>query len=165
MAANAPVDLSVVIATIDCAHTIEACLRQLAQSCAGLRAEFVVVDASRDDTAARVAAMSPSARLLRFKPTTLAPQLWAEGYRVSTGRIVAFTTGHFLVAPAWASAMREGLDAGATGAGGPVVLGEGTRALDWAVFFLRYSAVMPHTLGAGRVDREIAGDNAAYRRE
>lgn len=158
-------DLSVVVASIDSARSIEECLRHLERSCAGLRAEFIVADASRDDTAARIMALGRTVRLIRFNPNTLAPQLWAEGYRCSTGRIVAFTTGHCLVSPEWAAALRDALDAGATGAGGPLVVGAGTSVLDWAVFYLRYSAAMPHTLGAGRVSGEIAGDNAAYRRD
>lgn len=158
-------DLSVVIASIDSARSIDQCLRHLERSCAGLHAELIVADASRDGTAARVAALDGSARLIRCAPDTLAPQLWAAGYRQSVGRIVAFTTGHCLVSPGWASALTEALDQGATGAGGPLVIGEGTGPLDWAVFYLRYGGVMPHTLGSGRVTGEIAGDNAAYRRE
>ncbi len=61
--------------------------------------------------------------------------------------------------------MIDALDAGATGAGGPLVIAPGARPLDWAVFYLRYSAFMPETIGSGPVDGEIAGDNAAYRRE
>src|SRR5215208_437467 len=137
-------DLSVVVASIDCAHTIDECLGRLGRSCAGLRFEFIVVDASRDGTAGRVVAAGFPVRLFRFKPNTLAPQLWAEGYRASIGRMVAFTTGHCLVSPAWANALIEALDAGATGAGGPLVIAKGTNALDWAVFYLRYSAVLPH---------------------
>lgn len=158
-------DLSVVIASIDSARSIDQCLRHVERSCAGLQAEFIVADASRDDTAARVAALNGPAMLIPHAPGTLAPQLWADGYRQSTGRIVAFTTGHCLVSPEWATALTDALAQGATGAGGPLVIGEGTGPLDWAVFYLRYAGVMPHTLGAGRVTGEIAGDNAAYRRE
>ena len=158
-------DISVVIASIDAVQSIDDCLLRLQRSCAGLSAEFIVADASRDGTATHVMAMGPPVRLIRFNPNTLAPQLWAEGYHRSTGHIVAFTTAHCLVSPEWASALREALDAGATGAGGPLVVADGTRPLDWAVYYLRYSAVMPHTLGAGRVDGEIAGDNAAYWRD
>lgn len=158
-------DLSVVIASIDSARSIDQCLRHLERSCEGLHAEFIVADASRDDTAARIAALGGPAMLIPCATDTLAPQLWAAGYRQSTGRIVAFTTGHCLVSPGWAAALTEALDQGATGAGGPLVIGEGTGPLDWAVFYLRYAGVMPHTLGAGRLIGEIAGDNAAYRRE
>jgi hypothetical protein len=45
------------------------------------------------------------------------------------------------------------------------VIGQGTTPLDWAVFYLRYAGFMPHALSAGRTDQDVAGDNAAYRRE
>lgn len=158
-------ELSVVVAATDASRSIERCLRHLERSCAGLRAELLVVDASTDDTAARVAALRGAATLFRLRPGTLTPQLWAEGYRRSSGRIVAFTTGHCLVLPAWARSLVQALEAGAAGAGGPLVLGRDTGPLDWAVFYLRYSAFTPERLGAGRIAGDIAGDNAAYRRE
>jgi hypothetical protein len=157
-------DLSVVIAANDAARSIDRCLQHLARACAGLRAEFIVADASRDDTAARVEAFGRPATLIRCAADTLAPYLWAVGYSHSSGRVVAFTTGHCLVSPGWASALTRALDGGASGAGGALVIGAGTKPLDWAIYYLRYSAVMPHTLGAGRISGEIAGDNAAYTR-
>lgn len=159
------VDLSVVIATTDADRSIEACLRHLERSCAALRAELLVVDASSDDTPARVAAWGGPVRLLRMPSGTLTPWLWAEGYRRSGGRVVAFTTGHCLVSPAWARSLREAIEAGAAGAGGPLLLARDSGPLDWAAFYLRYSAFMPEIIGAGPVEGEIAGDNAAYERE
>jgi glycosyltransferase involved in cell wall biosynthesis len=159
------VDLSVVIATIDAGRSIEACLRHLERSCAGMRTELLVVDASRDDTAARVASWGKPASLLHMPPGTLTPRLWAEGYRRSGGRVVAFTTGHCLVSPRWARSLLDAIEAGAAGAGGPLDLARDSGPLDWAVFYLRYSAFMPEILGAGLVEGEIAGDNAAYVRE
>ena len=145
----------------DAHRTIDDCLRRFERCCAGLNAELIVVDASRDGTAARVTGRA--AKLLRLAPGTLTPVLWAEGYRQSTGRIVAFTTGHCLPGETWAKAMIRAIDEGATGAGGPFAIAAGTGPLDWAVFYLRYSAFMTATLGCGRVTA-IAGDNAAYRR-
>jgi glycosyltransferase involved in cell wall biosynthesis len=157
-------DLSVVIAANDAARSIDRCLQHLVRACAGLRAELIVADASRDGTAERVEAFGAPARLIRCAGDTLAPRLWALGYRQSTGRVVAFTTGHCLVSPGWAHALTRAVAAGAGGAGGPMVIGDGTRPLDWAVYYLRYSSFMPQTLGAGRITGEIAGDNAAYAR-
>jgi len=154
-------DLSVVIASIDAKHSIGACLEQLELACAGLRSEVVVCDASSDETVARAGMLDDATRLFRFPAGTLTPVLWAEGFRRSSGRIVAFTTGHCLVSSTWAKALVDALDVGATGAGGPLVIGPCARPLDWAVFCLRYAAFMPETIGSGPVDREIAGDNAA----
>lgn len=159
------IDLSVVIATTDARRTIDSCLRRLAIACASLKAEFIVVDASTDGTADRVARVAePPVTLLRLSAGTLTPQLWATGCRISTGRYVAFTTGHCLVASGWAEALTAALDQGAAGAGGPLVQAAGISALDRAVYYLRYSAFMPHTLGDGRIAGELAGDNAMYAR-
>lgn len=158
-----PVELSVVIASIDAGRTITECLRRFTKTCAGLRAELIVVDASSDGSAEQVEAAG-GATLVRCAPGTLAPVLWAEGYRRATGRVVAFTTGHCLPVDGWATAMLEAIDQGASGAGGPLAIAPGTRPLDWAVFYLRYSAFMAGTLGEGRIAGEIAGDNAAYAR-
>jgi hypothetical protein len=157
-------DLSVVVAATDAGQSIDVCLRRIAHACAGISAEVLVVDASRDHTTKIVSDNHPTARLFRMPAGTLTPQLWAEGYRQSTGRIVAFTTGHCLVGPAWARSLVGALERGATGAGGPFVIASDTTPLDWAIFYLRYSAFTPKRLGAGRVTGEIAGDNAAYDR-
>lgn len=158
-------DLSVVIASIDAELSIGSCLRLLRTACAGVRAEFLVCEPLGNHTASSVVGLDDRIKLFRFPKKALAPVLWAEGLRRSTGRIVAFTTGHCLVSSTWARSLVDALDAGATGAGGPLVIGPGARPLDWAVFYLRYSAFMPETIGTGRVAGEIAGDNAAYRRE
>ena len=156
-------DVSVVIASIDARWTIDECVRRFAQTCEGLRAELIVVDASRDGTAAHVKGHG-NVTLVKCAEGTLTPELWAEGYRRSTGRVVAFTTGHCLPVTGWAPAMLNAIGRGAAGAGGPLVIAPGTRPLDWAVFYLRYSAFTPGTLGGGRIAGEIAGDNAAYAR-
>jgi hypothetical protein len=157
-------ELSVIVATTDARRSIDECLRRLQHACAGLDAELIVVDASSDGTAERVAALDVPVRLLRLPVGTLTPELWAEGCRRATGRLIAFTTGHCCVTPRWASVLTRALDDGASGAGGPLVLSAGASPLDRAVYYLRYSAFMPGTLGSGRTDGEIAGDNAMYRR-
>jgi hypothetical protein len=156
-------DLTVVVACVDAARSIERCLSALQEACAGIRAQVVVVDASRDATARLVQERWPTIELLRFPPGTVVPRLWAAGVHVARGRAVAFTIGHLVVAPTWAHALVRGLQEAAA-VGGPLVLADQTHIVDWAVFYLRYSAVLPSQLPDGPVDREIAGDNAAYAR-
>lgn len=157
-------DLTVVIASIESSRSIDQCLSHVTRSCTGIRAEFIVADASHDDTSTRVRALSGPFVLISATPGTVAPELWAAGYRRARGRVVAFTTGHCLVAADWASSLIRAIDEGAAGAGGPLVLGKDTGPVDWAVFYLRYADSMPHRLGSGRTNRDIAGDNAAYAR-
>jgi hypothetical protein len=161
---TSPCALSVVVACTEAARSIEACLGSLDVACAGVDAEVIVLDASRDETADRAQRVHKNARVVRFPPGTLTPQLWANGYAASRGRVVAFTTGHCIASPSWARAMLDGIEAGATGVGGPFDLAPGTSLTDWAVFYLRYSVFLQATPGRGAVP-EIAGDNAAYRRD
>ena len=161
---HTPRALSVIVACTEAARSIEACLDALSRACAGIDAEILVADASRDDTAERAQRLQRNGCVVRFPPGTLAPQLWAYGYAASTGRVVAFTTGHCIVPPGWARAMLDGIEAGATGVGGAFELAPGTSVIDWAVFYLRYSAFLQATPPRGGIT-EIAGDNAAYRRD
>jgi hypothetical protein len=156
--------LSVVIASIESSRSIESCLSRLAEACAGLRAEFIVVDASRDDSAARAKRLPGPIHVLSLPPGTVAPKLWAAGYRRASGQAVAFTTGQCLPYAGWGAALLEALNAGAAGAGGPLILATDTGPIAWSVFYLRYAGSMPHTLGTGRIREHIAGDNAAYAR-
>jgi hypothetical protein len=41
-------------------------------------------------------------------------------------------------------------------------LNPGSGLVDWAIFYLRYSAFLPGRMADGPVNGEIAGDNAAY---
>jgi glycosyltransferase involved in cell wall biosynthesis len=159
------IDFSVIVATNDAAQSIEGCLRHLDTAMDGVRGEVIVCDGSDDGTAERLEQLGLGTRLHRYPAGTLTPVLWAEGLRRSGGRVVALTTGHCLVSPSWAKVLLRTLDAGASAAGGPLVLAPDTRPLDWAVFYLRYSAFLPETIGRGRVSGEIAGDNAAYLRQ
>jgi hypothetical protein len=155
-------DLTVVVASIESSRSIAHCLEHLTRSCAPLLTEIIVVDASRDDSAAQARSLGRPIEVISLPPDTVAPKLWAAGYQKATGRVVAFTTGHCLVGTEWASALVAAVDRGAAGAGGPLLLARDTGPVDWAVFYLRYSSFMPHALGSGRDVREVAGDNAAY---
>ena len=156
--------LSIIVACVDAGRSITECLRRLEIARTAVDAEVIVVDASSDDTIPRVEAFGGDVQVIQMAPGTLTPRLWAEGYRRAKGRVIAFTTGHCLVTPWWAAALVEAIDAGAAGAGGPLVLAPEARTLDVAVYYLRYSGCIPAIFGSGRVTGEIAGDNAAYDR-
>ena len=138
-------------------------MRRLRAACETVCTELIIVQSAGD--ADGVVSAMPSVELVTLGPDALAPELWAEGFRRSRGRVVAFTTAHCLATRGWGRSLVDAVDEGAAGAGGPMIPAPGTTALDWAVFYLRYSAFMPSTLGAGRISTEIAGDNAAYSRE
>ena len=91
------------------------------------------------------------------------PALWGLGMQRSSRDVVALTTAHFTPAADWVPAIRSShsrLDSPAIG--GPIDPPRGGGLVDWATYFMRYSAY-------ARCDREearedLAGDNASYKR-
>jgi hypothetical protein len=91
------------------------------------------------------------------------PGLWGLGLQRSSRDVVALTTAHFTPAPDWVPAIRRSharLDSPAIG--GPIDPPRGGSLVDWATYFMRYSAY-------ARCDREetrddLAADNASYKR-
>jgi glycosyltransferase involved in cell wall biosynthesis len=156
------IDVSVVVACVEAARSIDRCLASIEAAGRGYRTEIIVVDASTDGTADRARAHR-GVTVLEHPPDTLVPELWGAGFRVSRGPAVVFTIGHVIVPPEWLAALLEGLKH-AEGVGGPLTLAPASGPVDWAVFYLRYSAFLPHQLPEGHLEGEIAGDNAAYRR-
>ena len=157
------IELTGVVACADATSDLAARVAKVLESCAGLRAEVLVVDAVAHVDAAAVARRDPTATVLAAAPGTLVPALWAQGIARASGEAVALTTSEFGVGRAWARAMLAGLAAGAAGVGGPFVLRRGTGPSAAAAFFLRYSAFLGAPAAAQPV-REVAGDNATYAR-
>jgi len=159
MGASSGIDLTVVVSVVGAERTLEASLGALAASCAGLGAEILMVgERPPDGSSGRCA----NVRWLPGAPGALVPELWAMGIRQAQGRIVALTTGHMIVVPGWARALMAPLTRSVAGVGGPLDLMPGTAVVDWAVFYLRYSAFLPSRWADGPVAGDIAGDNAAY---
>lgn len=159
-----PIDLSVVIGSVASERSIRDCLASVIASCARLRAEVIVVDASSDETASLVRRYFPAVKLICLAPGALTPVLWSTGIASARGRRIATTTGHFVIPEWWARDLSAALDSGATGAGGPVVLRSGASLVDRAVCYLRYSAFLPTDGRTVTEVSEIAGDNAMYDR-
>jgi glycosyltransferase involved in cell wall biosynthesis len=156
------VDVSVVIASVESIHSIQACLDSMRTALAGTRSEVLVVDASRDESGSVAEKELGSGRVVRCPPGTLTPVLWAAGIARSTGRVVALTTGHFAVEPTWLAGLTSALLGGEMGAAGRVDLADETTITDWAVFYLRYSEFLREP---ERIERGVSGipaDNAAY---
>ena len=151
-------ELSVIVASQDAVGSLGECLSALVESCAGLDAEILVVDAS-DDGSAEVARTFPAVRVSRLPAGTLVPALWGAGLREARGRVVAFTIAQCLVNPGWARSLLAGIAGGAAGVGGRLGVRHGTGATGRATFYLRYSAWLATPDGPAD---EIPGDNAGY---
>jgi hypothetical protein len=151
-------ELSVIVGSLDAAGTLGECLSALVDSCAGIDAEILVVDASDDDSA-DVARSFPRVRVTCLPVGTLVPALWGAGLREARGRVVAFTIAQCAVDTGWARSLLDGIAGGAVGVGGRLGVRHGTGATGRATFYLRYSAWLATPDGPVH---EIPGDNAAY---
>ena len=154
-------DLSVVVAAGEGLDSIGSCLEHLRTACAGLAYELLVVTRAGTATAAAARDILPEAIVVEAPADALTPVLWAAGMRRARGNVIGITTESFAVAPGWAAAMCRAIAAGATGAGGPITLGEGTAIADVALFYLRYAKFLTQPAVESHV-HDIPGDNAAY---
>jgi hypothetical protein len=156
------VDVSVVIASVESLRSIRHCLDSVRTALEGKRSELYVIDASQDGSADIAESELGPGHVTRCPPGTLTPQLWAAGIARTTGKVVALTTGHFIVGPRWAQSLMSGLEAGMHGVAGSIGLADATSVTDWAVFYLRYSEFLtePERLRTGV--HGIPADNAAY---
>ena len=154
--------LSVVLACDGAGDRILDRLDALARACQGLSAEVLVVHAA--DTTVAIPRESPIPTTMLTAPSSLVPLLWGQGIAAARGKIVALTTTQLRVRDDWARALLAGFDVnGVAGVGGRMALAAGAGILGRAVFLLRYSE---HMLSATtHAPRDIAGDNAAYRRD
>ena len=155
--------MSVVVASNNARASIRECLAALAGHDRGDEVDILVVDNSRDGTAEIVKDDFPDVRLIVAPPALLIPELWGLGIRETRGKIAAITTAHCVPARDWVSAMLDAHAGTAAAVGGAIESAESSGLVDWAVYFCRYSQYM---LPFEReFVREIAGDNAAYKRE
>ncbi len=157
--------LTVVIASVDCARTIAPSVRAALASCKSISAQIIIADASIDGSADIASSAFPDVTILREPPGTLVPVLWAHGMALARGEIIALSIGQCVVEPGWASALLAAIAGGAAGAGGALQLDRRASATDGAVFLLRYASFTRASVPAARAVPDIAGDNAAYRHD
>ena len=146
--------LSVVIAVKDGSENLPAFLAALQEK--GEAPEIILACAG-------TAPVVEGATILSHPSDTLVPTLWSEGIQRATGRAVALTTTQFVPDARWLDRLNAADLDRWVGVGGAIDNDPKASALNWAIFFLRYSAFAP-PLAAGEVD-EIAADNAVYDRE
>jgi len=123
--------------------------------------EVIVVSpaGSHDELAARF----PWVRWAQTSPDDLIPHQWSRGMAQAGGDVIALTTAHFAPAPDWVSSLRRAhARLTAPAIGGRIEPPRGGRAVDWATYFLRYSAYL--NSDRERTVNDLAGDNASYKR-
>jgi len=152
--------VSVVVALDGAGEHVPDRLAAFSRACDGLAAELVFVhqrDAHIAPTAAIPLRTVPA-------PSGLVPVMWGHGIAAARGSIVVLTTTQFVAREAWLRALLRRFDeADVVGAGGSIDLVAGAGMLGRAVYLIRYSEHLPAE--NARPPHEIAGDNAAYRRD
>jgi hypothetical protein len=152
--------LSVVVAAWEDSAGLAECLDSLAaQRAEGT--EIIVVSSARCPAALKDRFASVAwVEAARDLPV---PRLWGLGMERAGKDVVALTTAHFTPAADWVPVIRSShsrLESPAIG--GPVEPPRDGGLVDWATYFLRYSAYLPCDQEESRPD--LAGDNASYKR-
>lgn len=166
MLGRAPViSLAIVVGSQNARATIRECLNALIAQTTD-DAQIVVVDNSTDGSADLVREHFPNVRLIRANVNLLTPVLWQIGIDATESAWVALTIAGCIPAPDWIVSLRRRMDEPAlVGIGGVLDSPENGRAVDWAMYFARYSAFLPPNNTELRMVNDVAGDNAAYRRD
>jgi|688.fasta_scaffold298663_2 hypothetical protein len=154
--------ISIVVASQNARTSIAECLHEVLAQARELDAEVLVADASTDGTDAIIREQFPTVRLLKGDAKTdLIPQLWGLGMSNAVAPIVAITNAQCIPEPDWLLSIKKLFDStDACGVGGPIHPPIKGSALDWAIYFSRFTAFMPPVQN-GAI-RELPGDNVAY---
>jgi glycosyltransferase involved in cell wall biosynthesis len=156
--------LSVVIASVNGYRCIAQCLDSLMGQRGGERAEIIVVEASKDDTAGRISAEYPGVTVIPVSDRRPIPALRAIGIRKARGDIVATTKDHCVFDPGWYDRIIESHRITSHAAiGGAIENGSRDRLIDWAAYLCEYSKFMLPF--AARPEVDLPGPNVSYRRE
>jgi hypothetical protein len=151
--------VSVVVATWRDAAGLGDCLDALAPQRNGTDEVIVVSTVPTDD----LRPLYPWASWLSAPATLLIPHLWSLGIAAARRDVVALTTAHFVPAPDWIAVIGSAharLQSPAVG--GPIDPPRNGRLVDWATYFLRYSAYLGYE--REQTVPDLAGDNASYKR-
>lgn len=124
--------------------------------------EFLVCYTDADPDVLRLLADQSHIRLLRGSPGSLIPHLWRDGILAAHHETVAITTAHCIPDENWLQCLLQSDWQGVAGMGGVIENHPDSDAKGWAIFMLRYLSFAPPQ--AARQVKEIAADNAAYRR-
>ncbi len=150
--------LSIVVAVKDATGNLDAVLTRLRKHGKSVEVIFAVAG-SIPATLSRV---SGDWKVLGAPAGTLVPHLWADGIKAAAGARVALTTAQCIPAVDWVTRLIAMDQAETVAVGGALENDPAASALNWAIYFLRYSAYMPGGNAGPRL--EIAADNAVYNR-
>jgi glycosyltransferase involved in cell wall biosynthesis len=156
-------DLSVVVPSYNSEKTIRRCLRSLAEQKTAIKFEVIVVDSSRDGTAALVAREFPWAKLIHLDQRAYPGEARNIGIQNTSGEIVAFLASDCVADSRWVETRCRLHQEGFVGVGGAIVNANPQSVVGWANYFMEFIFSLP-----GRPREEIKGKiihNLSYCRE
>ena len=161
---NAPVPLSVVVATTQPWPEIRECLTRLRPQIAASDTELIVADGNAAPATGLPPAECQNVRRLSY-PGASVFALRAAGLAAARGAIVAFTEDHCRPQPNWCARVIASHEAhpDADAVGGAILNGSTTRLIDWANFALTFAPFVP-PMTATAAGRAPAIANASYKR-
>ena len=159
---NSPKALSIVVACNDADAAIATCLSSIQAQAEDGVAEIIVVDNSRDGATRIIDNDFGDVQVVTAPESLLVPQLWAQGAKLASGEVVAFTTAHFFPDEHWVREILRHHRSEYAAVGGAIENAEPSAPTQWAVYFCRYANYML-PFGPALV-RQVPGDNASYKR-
>ncbi|MGH2670922.1 MAG: glycosyltransferase, partial [bacterium] len=158
-----PPALSVVIASVNGYQYIAECLRSLERQRGRDRAEVLVVEASGNGAAERIAREYSWATVVPVAEPLPIPRLRSLGIRRSRGDIVVTTEDHCVFPDDWFDQILRAHQAHSAAAiGGAVENGSRERLVDWGAYICEYTGFML-PLAAGP-SGQLPGPNVSYKR-
>lgn len=153
-------ELSIVIAAPKSRPTLVECLAAIARQSEGRACETLVVTNDAND-ARSVRAKFPQLRVIEAERAALIPELWGKGVRASRGRVIALSTVSCIPAENWVAEILRAHQQPHAAIGGAIENARDAAWVDWAIYFVRYTAYMlPFREGP----LEVPGDNGSYKR-
>jgi len=157
-------ELSVVITSVNGYRYISQCLRSLENQSNQVRVEVIVIEASGDHTAKRIAQEYPWAMVIPILTPQPIPRLRSIGIRKAKAAVVVTTEDHCLFNEDWYERiLRAHRNYHHPAIGGAVENGSREHLVDWAAYICEYGKFMlPFTSGPVC---DLPGPNVSYKRD
>ncbi len=154
------IKLSIVIAAWNGAEALRRCLISLEKQVEAAEvivvSNFLVEDLENDSRFS-------FAKFAFLTVENTVPQLRSRGIYLAHGEIIALAEDHCFFDKNWCRDIRKAHESNHAAIGGAIENADGSRALDWAVYFYDYGKYMPPNR-AGETET-LSGFNASYKKE
>jgi len=156
--------LSIVIASVNGYEYISQCLDSLEKQRAREIGEVIVLEASEDDAADRIAREYTWAKVCPVSPPLPIPKLRSMGIRQAQADIVVTTEDHCIVDENWYERILEAHQTYSHPAiGGAIENGSRDRIVDWAAYICEYGKFMLPFQPSP--ENDLPGPNVSYKKD